>query len=180
MLALIHRVTSYGWYWYVNSQVSTPCKHALEVTQVTYIYRWMQLGSNPPDNLTNEGNLCFFGHGLFDCSDGGWEHHQLEDSWLPFQWGCKMSRYTEVRVMTLGKHTFSKLHVIKKTKKQNQWPEFCFFAGYLKAEITSGTRWWFFTACFCPPVRSAIVWSLCASATMCCLQSQCRTVIDVL
>lgn len=118
MLALIHRATSYGWYWYVNSQVSTPCKHALEVTQVTYIYRWMQLGSNQPDNLTNEGNLCFLGHGLFDCSDGRWEHHQLEDSRLPFQWGCKMSRYTEVRVMTLGKHTFSKLHVIKKNKKR--------------------------------------------------------------
>lgn len=65
------------------------------------------------------GICVFFRHDLFDCSDGGWEHHQLEDSWLPFQWGCKLSRYTEVSVMTLGKHTFSKLHVIKKTKQNS-------------------------------------------------------------
>lgn len=49
-------------------------------------------------------------------------------------------------------------------------------AGYLRAGITSGTGWWFFTACFCWPASSDRAWGRWASAITCFLQPRCSMV----
>ena len=90
--------------------------------------------------------LTFWLKYFLSCSFRGWDDCWLENSRLPLQQGCYMSWHSKVSMY----YTRKAAHLSWKSFSHH----FCFFfSGYLKAKIISGTRWSFFTACFCPPVR---------------------------